>query len=214
MLDPKLMDEQLGIDRSKLADRYKRVQEPEQQQATPEIQFQMSYDDVSQEEYEREGIDEAELQKQMEEQARERAIFNSQPAKPRPPLHPEPQLERPSMAAPNKAAKTDKPMFEGGPLESEVLAWKKQFGRIYQLKHEGRVYIWRPMNRFEYKEIMSIPNTNELMREEMICEVCVLFPYDYSYATMVNDLGGLPSLLAENIMQKSGFTRRVEVVAL
>lgn len=114
----------------------------------------------------------------------------------------------------NKQGYEDREIFENGPLQSEIIAWKKQFGKVYSTNIEDDIYIWRPLNRFEYKQIMSTPNTNELMREEMICEICVLFPYGYCYEDMVNQAGGVPSMLAEQIMQKSGFTRKVIVTPL
>ena len=123
-------------------------------------------------------------------------------------VQPEPEIEQ------EDRIEYDMPIFDEGPLESEIIAWKKQFGKVYSTDIEGDVFIWRPLNRYEYKQIMATPNTNELIREEMICEICVLFPYGYSYEHMVNEAGGIPSMLAEQIMQKSGFTRKVSVMAL
>lgn len=221
MIDPQFMDETLGIDRKKIAERYKQVNQPnethgeqkEVEQEQPQvqspqeerqIQFNVSYENGA-DEFNRE-----EMQEQVEESFQ-----------PTPPLPEWPQQQqqyeeppRPKIGRPGKAIATDGPIFAGGPLESEILAWKKQFGRIYSTELDGDIYIWRTINRFEYKEVMSAPNTNELMREEMICEVCVLFPYDYSYESMVNEPGGIPSMLSEQIMQKSGFTRRAKISLL
>lgn len=208
VLDPKFMDEQLGIDRGKLADRYKQVNTPEKQEVeeVPEFDVEMSYDGVPQEDY----YDREEEQEAVQEN------FQPEPQRVNPEnIEKKKQEQRPpKLSRPGKAYAQDKPLFEGGPLESELLAWKKQFGKVFMTELDGEFYIWRKINRFEYKEVMSIPNTNELSREEMICEVCVLFPFDYSYETMVNDGGGIPSMLAEQVMQKSGFTRKAKVIAL
>jgi hypothetical protein len=187
------MDEVLNIDRTKLPERYKTINEGDVDEtatkATPgEIQFTTSYDNGAG--HYDEDEDDTPVEPPREEQ--------------RPPR----------LSRPGKAAGMDKPAFEGGPLESQVLAWKKQFGRVYMTELEGEIFIWRTINRYEYKEVMNVPNTNELVREEMLCEVCVLFPYDYTYETMVNEAGGVPSLIAEQIMQKSGFTRRAKVTLL
>lgn len=181
MIDPKFMDEQLGINREEIAKRYRQLQE-EQNQEDEKIKAEIYYP--------YEDMEEVEQQEERQEE------------------HP------PRLSRPGKAHADDKPIFEGGPLESEILAWKKQFGRIFMTDINGEFYIWRPLTRFEYKEIMSVPNTNPLMREEMICEVCVLFPRNYTYEAMSNKPGGIPSLLAEQIMEKSGFTRSVRVVEL
>ena len=46
-----------------------------------------------------------------------------------------------------------------------------------------------------------------LMREEMICEQCVLFPREYGYGTMSNDGAGIPTTLSELILSSSGFVK-------
>lgn len=102
----------------------------------------------------------------------------------------------------------DEYLFENGPLASEVESWKKQFEGVYLVDDiSDDVYIYRTLNRYEYKAIMATPNTDPLMREEMICETCVLFPYNYSYEKMSTNNAGIVSTLAEHIMSTSGFSR-------
>lgn len=101
----------------------------------------------------------------------------------------------------------DGPIFPGGPARSLIDSWKKQYGEVYITEVGQDVYIWRPLNRFEYKTIVSLKNTDPLQREELICEQCVLYPGDYDVAAMANGKAGVPALLAENIMGASGFTR-------
>lgn len=208
MIDPKFMDEQLGIDRSKLAERYKQVSEPQQQPVEePQFDVDIDYGDMPQEEYYQ--ADQESVQETFQPEPPQRQRVNPDNVEDRKQAQRPPKLSRPG-----RAFAQDRPAFDGGPLESEIIAWKKQFGRVYLTELEGDVYIWRTINRFEYKEVMGVPNTNELSREEMICEVCVLFPHDYSYEHMVNAPGGIPSMIAEQIMQKSGFTRKARVTAL
>lgn len=112
----------------------------------------------------------------------------------------------------------DEPLFEGGPTRSEVSAWKKQFeedGHGVFLTEVGETnFIWRTLNRAEYREIMALPNTDPLQREEIICEVCTLFPYQYNFASMANRKAGVPAVLAEQIMNESGFKRPTPPVRL
>lgn len=120
-------------------------------------------------------------------------------------------LEKPRFVDPTQY-KEDAPLFPGGPLMSELKGWEKM------VKNQGPahnvyitpvtddfVVIWRTMNRVEYKEIVAIPGTTPLQREEMICEQCVLYPKKYNFETMAKGLGGLPSSLAKQIMEASGF---------
>lgn len=110
----------------------------------------------------------------------------------------------------------DVPIFPGGPLTSEVHSWQKQVddqGEGHNLfitqVSESYYIIWRTITRMEYKEIVSIPNTDPLQREEMICEQVVLWPQPFTYSVMSKGLGGVPSLIAEQCMAASGFNRDI-----
>ena len=73
-----------------------------------------------------------------------------------------------------------------GLYQSDIDSWKKQFGDVWVVEIDGQYFVYRALERFEYKEILSIPNTDPLMREEMICEYCVLYPQGYNFAVMAN----------------------------
>lgn len=119
--------------------------------------------------------------------------------------------EPPSMRQDGNAFLQDEPIFDGGPTRSEVLSWKKQFevdGHSVNLTTIGEEnFIWRTLSRTEYREIMALPNLDPLQREEVICEICVLFPYEYNFSTMANRKAGVPAILAEQIMHESGFKK-------
>lgn len=108
---------------------------------------------------------------------------------------------------------TDEILFAGGPAKSELESWKKQFEAqgldiwIVDDLPTDQVFLYRDMNRYEYKAIMATPNTDALMREELICEQCVLYPYDFSYAEMSTAKAGIVSILSQHIMGTSGFTK-------
>ncbi|MNP27516.1 hypothetical protein D3C76_1204320 [compost metagenome] len=106
----------------------------------------------------------------------------------------------------------DEPLFPGGPLITDVNSWKKQFevdGHSIHLSEDigGQNFIWRTLARTEYREIMNLPNTDPLQREEIICEICVLFPYEYNFASMAAQKAGVPAVLAEQILHESGFRK-------
>lgn len=103
----------------------------------------------------------------------------------------------------------DERLWPGGPRKSEVESWKKQYTDIYIADDidPAEVFVYRTINRYEYKAIVATPNTDPLMREEMICEQCVLFPYEYSYSSMSNGNAGNVSTLAEQILTMSGFVK-------
>lgn len=103
-------------------------------------------------------------------------------------------------------------LWDGGPLTSEVESWKKQYSDIYIADDidPNNIFIFRTINRYEYKAIVAAPNTDPLMREEMICEQCVLFPYEYGYGLMSKQNAGNVTTLAEHILMTSGFTKASE----
>lgn len=101
-----------------------------------------------------------------------------------------------------------------GLYQSDVDSWKKQFSDVWVADIKGEQFVYRSLERYEYKEIVSVPNADPLMREEMICEYCVLYPVGYDFAKMANKKAGIPAVLSELIMEHSGFTRDVKVSKL
>jgi hypothetical protein len=101
--------------------------------------------------------------------------------------------------------KGDDPLFEGGPTNDMVAEWKSRWGAIYATEFDDEVFIWRTLSRIEYKEILKVKNADGLYREERICEKCVLWPEGYGFMNMGGGKAGQPSIVAEQIMAKSGF---------
>lgn len=103
----------------------------------------------------------------------------------------------------------DEELWPGGPYLSQITSWKKQFGEgnVFLSEIAGDFYVWRTLNRFEYKQIIGMPGTDPLQREEMICETCVLWPQPFNYEVQAGLKAGVPARLAELIMEHSGFTR-------
>lgn len=110
----------------------------------------------------------------------------------------------------------DTPVFEGGPGLSQIDIWKKQFGleKIFHTQILERHFVFRTLNRFEYKQIVGIENIDALYREEVICRTCVLYPYNYDFKQMAQEDSGYPSTLAQIIMENSGFTKEYGIEVL
>jgi hypothetical protein len=97
-------------------------------------------------------------------------------------------------------------LFPGGPTLDKVEEWKSLHqGEVYLTEFDDEVFLWRPIKRKEYKEIMKVQNADSYYKEERICERCILFPENYSFMNMATGKAGIPTLLAELIMEKSGF---------
>lgn len=110
----------------------------------------------------------------------------------------------------------DTPVFPDGPGISQVNLWKKQFAKekIYHTQIIEKHFIFRTLNRFEYKQIVAYENLDALRREELICQTCTLWPMNYNFKTMASEDNGYPSTLAQIIMENSGFTKEYGIEVL
>ena len=110
----------------------------------------------------------------------------------------------------------DTPIFEDGPGTSQVEIWKKQFSKekIFHTQILEKHFVFRTLNRYEYKQIVAIENIDALYREEIICKTCVLWPYNYDFKKMAGEDSGYPSTLAQIIMENSGFTKEYGIEVL
>lgn len=110
----------------------------------------------------------------------------------------------------------DTPIFEGGPGISQIDLWKKQYTKekIFHTQILDKHFVFRTLNRFEYKQIVAIENIDALYREEIICHTCVLWPFNYDFKKMAAEDSGYPSTLAQIIMENSGFTKEYGIEVL
>lgn len=103
----------------------------------------------------------------------------------------------------------DDELFPGGPTKSQINIWKKDWDGydIYVTEILKETFVFRTLNRFEYKQLVSFIEINGLQREETICATCTLWPPNYDYQAMATTKAGIPSTYSEIIMEKSGFTK-------
>lgn len=107
-------------------------------------------------------------------------------------------------------------IWEDGPTAGMIKAWKQQHGDVYitSVSFDKHV-VWRTLNRLEYKQIvkkmeqmvqagqLSSAEAN-MWNEETIAEVCMLFP-QLDREGMSSLMAGLPSLIAQEVLEASGF---------
>jgi hypothetical protein len=107
-------------------------------------------------------------------------------------------------------------IWPDGPTAGQIKLWKKEFGDVYVTSITFDKHIaWRTLSRLEYKSLvrkmeqlmeagqLSSAEAN-LWNEEAIAEICVLFP-QYDRQSITADLAGLPSLIAQEVLEASGF---------
>lgn len=107
------------------------------------------------------------------------------------------------------------PVIQNGPTRQEIEEWKDRYGSVYFTPFEGETFIWRTLNRPEYREIIRNTDLTMLDREEHITDKCVLFPRNFSCSEYTKEgKAGVPSLLSEMIMDKSGFVAQSAPIKL
>lgn len=106
-------------------------------------------------------------------------------------------------------------LYSGGPAQVNIDKWKEEFGQVYMTEmDEDEIFIWRVLSRKEFKELMKIDNADAMYREERMTETCVLWPEGYNFTTISTGKAGIPTVLAEQIMERSGFAPKTGPILL
>jgi hypothetical protein len=109
----------------------------------------------------------------------------------------------------------DTEVWTGGPKAKEMLKWMEKHGHIYVTSISYDEHIaWRPLRRSEYAKISNHIEVEsvemgelelQMLNEELVCRICVVYP-DYSDIDFDDVLAGIPTLLSQQILERSGFT--------
>lgn len=106
------------------------------------------------------------------------------------------------------------PVMKNGPTREEVEGWKERYEHVYFTPFDGQTFVWRTLQRPEYREIIRDQTLTALDREELFTEKCVLYPYNFSLDVIKKSRAGIASLLSEMIMDKSGFVAQSAPIKL
>lgn len=106
-------------------------------------------------------------------------------------------------------------LFPGGPTLDKVEEWKSLFNNeVYLTEFDDDVFLWRPITRKEYKDVMKVQQSDSYYKEERICERVMVYPEGYNFMDMTRGKAGIPTLLSELIMEKSGFQAKTGALKL
>lgn len=110
----------------------------------------------------------------------------------------------------------DEEIWEGGPTAGMIKDWKDRFGDVYvtSITYDKHI-VWRVLSRMEYKQIVKkmeqLVQAGQLTsaeanmwNEEAIAELCILYPA-FDKKTMSGSMAGMPSLIAQEVLEASGF---------
>ena len=91
-------------------------------------------------------------------------------------------------------------------LKKNIEKWKKQYKHIYKNvldENTNEFIIWRPMNRKEYKEIVTSKDLSLLDSQELTVKKVLLYPSNAE--ELIDARAGIATILSEEILENSGF---------
>lgn len=131
----------------------------------------------------------------------------------------EPVKEEPEVKEKKENPAIDEAMLGGAvaDLDSEMLKllplieeWKGKYKRIYMNNTEEGIVLWKKLNRTEYKEVLkqvSESDASMFEKQEEVVRRCVLYPENIM--ELIDENGGLASVLSDEIFKRSGFALSV-----
>ena len=84
------------------------------------------------------------------------------------------------------------------------IKFQNEHRNVYITKMGEKVFIYRSLGRAEYKKILDDPRFKSAAKEELICEVCVLWPEKFDFEDCD---AGIPSVLCQEILKNSGLDK-------
>lgn len=83
---------------------------------------------------------------------------------------------------------------------NRILEWKQTFGDIYQMAILEQHFIFRPIGREEYKQLILMDlNVGEF--QEALCFQSIIYPEDYDYS---KGAAGIAEIMSDVILDASG----------
>ena len=96
-------------------------------------------------------------------------------------------------------------------IEEKIMQWKKIYKKVFSSQRDGTEYIWHRISRKDYNDVMEI-NVGDSIEDKIynrqveIIKVSVLNMDEEEINSKINELAGLASSLADEILNKSGFS--------
>lgn len=84
-------------------------------------------------------------------------------------------------------------------MEEVIKRLKKEHRDIYQITYGDQIFIYRPLKRKEWKDLVESDMTQADLEDE-VCKACVLYPENYDFD---NSLAGLATAIGNAIAESS-----------
>ena len=60
-----------------------------------------------------------------------------------------------------------------------IKSFLDKYGNIFFSEIDGQIFIYKPLGRKAYKDIVNNQNISDLDKEDLICEETIIWPEDY-----------------------------------
>ena len=96
-------------------------------------------------------------------------------------------------------------------LEEKIMQWKKIYKKVFSSQIDGTEYIWHRISRKDSNDVMEI-NVGDSIEDKIynrqieIIKASVLNMDEEEINSKIDELAGLASSLADEILNKSGFS--------
>lgn len=81
------------------------------------------------------------------------------------------------------------------------IALQEQNRTVFMYKADDEVFFYKPLGRKDYRELCQDDTLSEFDKEEIVCDLCVLWPENYNFEDCKN--AGLPTVLSREIIHNS-----------
>lgn len=88
--------------------------------------------------------------------------------------------------------------------EKLIFFLKKKYPILFETRIKDDYFIFRPLTKYEFENVVINPNIKEAIVSEIICELCVVYPENYDFENC--KYAGTPEALATEIIDKSGWS--------
>ena len=88
----------------------------------------------------------------------------------------------------------------------DIVLWKRKYGSIFYIKINDNEYIYRPLTKGEFSDMLSLSEKIDIGYDDIVLELCLLYPHRNSYL-LDTRLAGEVDHVINCINQSSGFSR-------
>ena len=74
----------------------------------------------------------------------------------------------------------------------------QKYDAVFFSEIENELFVYRPIGRKEYKDIVTNQNLDDYSKQDAICKTVLIFPIDFDFD---NCLAGIPNELCNQIIQ-------------